>query len=138
MDDELARDRAQFASGIVVDAAMFVHSRCGPGLLESAYKVFLARELHLRGLHVQTEVPLPVTYRGAKVELGFRFDMLVDDALVVELKTVPSIARIHRAQVLSYLRLSGHRIGLLLNFQAPHLRDGIERFVNDEPWELPA
>ena len=80
---------------------------------------------------------IPVTYRGVKVELGLRVDMLVDEALVVELKTVRALAPIHHAQLLSYLRLSGHRIGLLLNFHTARLRDGLRRLVNDEPWELP-
>lgn len=137
MDDQATRDRADFASGIVITAAMFIHSRCGPGLLESAYKAFLARELRLRGLDVRTEVTIPVTYRGERVELGLRMDMLVDDALVVELKTVSALLPVHRAQVLSYLRFSGHRIGLLLNFHAGRLREGIARIVNDAPWELP-
>ena len=137
MDDQEARNRAELASAIVIDAAMFVHTRCGPGLMESAYKAFLARELRLRGLTVRTEVEIPVTYRGLKVELGLRVDMLVDEALVVELKTVRALAPIHHAQLLSYLRLSGHRIGLLLNFHAARLRDGLRRIVNDKPWEVP-
>ncbi|HEU5173613.1 MAG TPA: GxxExxY protein [Gemmatimonadaceae bacterium] len=138
MDDHATRDRADLASGIVVDAAIFIHSRYGPGLVESAYKAFLAHELRLRGLTVRTEVDIPVTYRGVKVELGLRLDMLVEEALIVELKTVSALAPIHHAQLLSYLRLSGHRIGLLLNFHAVRLRDGLRRLVNDEPWDPPA
>lgn len=137
MDDQAARDRADFASGIVIDAAMFVHSACGPGLLEGPYRVFLAEELRLRGLGVRTEVGVPVTYRGVRVDFGFRLDLLVEDALIVELKTVRALAPVHHAQLLSYLRLTGHRIGLLLNFHAERLRDGLKRVVDDRSWELP-
>lgn len=137
MDNQETRDRAQLAAAIVVDAAMFIHSKVGPGLLESAYKAFLAHELRLRGLTVRTEVEIPVTYRGMKLDLALRVDMLVDEALIVELKTVSALAPIHHAQLLSYLRLSGHRIGLLLNFHALRMRDGLRRLVNDSPWEMP-
>jgi GxxExxY protein len=137
MDDQAARDRADFASGIVIDSAMFVHSSYGPGLLESPYKAFLARELRLRGLAVRTEVGVPVTYRGLTADFGFRLDLLVEDALIVEIKTVKALAPIHHAQLLSYLRLTGHRVGLLLNFHAERLRDGLKRIVEDRSWEPP-
>ena len=137
MDDQAARDRADVASGIVVSAAMYIHSCCGPGLLEAPYKAFLARELRLRGLDVRTEVEVPVTFRGLKVDFGFRLDLLVEEALVVELKTVRALAPVHHAQLLSYLRLSGHRIGILLNFHSARLKDGLRRVVDDAPWELP-
>jgi len=137
MDDQRARDRAGLASSIVIDAAIFIHTRCGPGLLEGAYRAFLTHELRLRGLTVRSEVDVPVTYRGSKLELAFRLDLLVEEALVVELKAVKALAPIHHAQLLSYLRLSGHRMGLLINFHVPRLRDGIRRLVDDEPWEVP-
>ena len=137
MGDQSGCDRAELTSGVVIDAAMFVHSCVGPGLLESAYEAFLARELHLRGMGVRTQVEFPVVYRSLKIDIGFRLDMLVEDALVVELKCVGALAQIHRAQLLSYLRLSGHRVGLLINFHALHLRDGIKRVVDDGQWRLP-
>lgn len=137
MDDHVIDERAEVVSGVVLDAAMFVHSRVGPGLLESAYEAFLARELQLRGMSVRTQAEFPVTYRGLRIDIGFRLDMLVEESLVVELKCVGSLAAIHRAQLLSYLRLSGHRIGLLINFHALHLRDGIKRVIDDGEWRLP-
>jgi GxxExxY protein len=118
-------------SGQIVDAAMRVHSALGPGLLESAYEVCLAQELQERGLAVRTQVLLPVLYRGTRVELGYRVDMIVGEAVIVEVKTVASLLRVHEAQLLSYLRLSGHRVGLLLNFHELRLKNGIKRMVNE-------
>jgi len=118
-------------SGVVVDAAMRVHTALGPGLLERAYAACLTHELKKRGLKVMCEVPLPVVYDGIKLEAGYRIDMLVEDAVVVELKAVEAIAPIHQAQLLSYLKLSGKRVGLLINFHVLHLKDGIKRMVND-------
>ena len=116
-------------SGAVVGAAMKVHSALGPGLLESAYAVCLTHELVKRGLRVSCEVPLPVVYDGVRLEAGYRLDMLVEDIVIVELKAVESLAPIHQAQLLSYLKLSGKPIGLLINFHTLHLKDGIKRFV---------
>jgi len=118
-------------SGAVVDAAMRVHSVLGPGLLESAYATCLTHELRQRGLKVSCEVPLPVVYDGIKLDAGYRLDMLVEDAVIVELKAVEALAPIHQAQLLSYLKLSGKHVGLLINFHIVHLRDGIKRMVND-------
>lgn len=118
-------------SGAVIDAAMRVHSVLGPGLLESAYSACLAHELRRRGLKVLCEVPLPVVYDGVKLEAGYRLDMLVEDSVVVEVKAVESLAPIHQAQLLSYLKLSGKRVGLLINFHVLNLKDGIKRMVND-------
>jgi GxxExxY protein len=116
-------------SGAVVDAAMKVHSALGPGLLESAYAVCLTHELVKRGLRVNCQAPLPVVYDGVKLEAGYRLDMLVEDTVIVELKAVEALAPIHQAQLISYLKLSGKRIGLLINFHSLHLKDGIRRFV---------
>jgi GxxExxY protein len=116
-------------SGAVVDAAMKVHSALGPGLLESAYAVCLTHEPVKRGLKVNCEVPLPVVYDGVRLEAGYRLDMLVEDTVIVELKAVEALAPIHQAQLLSYLKLSGKPIGLLINFHTLHLKDGIKRFV---------
>jgi GxxExxY protein len=118
-------------SGAVVDAAMRVHSVLGPGLLESAYAACLTHELRKRGLKVSCEVPPPIVYGGIKLEAGYRIDMLVEDAVVVELKAVEAIAPIHQAQLLSYLKLSGKRVGLLINFHVLHLKDGIKRMINN-------
>jgi GxxExxY protein len=117
-------------TGQVVDAAMRVHSALGPGLLESAYEACLAYELASRGIGVRTQVPLPVMYRGTRIEVGYRIDLLVDDAVLVELKAVTKIAPIHEAQLLSYMKLSGHKAGLLINFHVPRLREGIKRLVH--------
>lgn len=118
-------------SGQIVDAAMRVHTHLGPGLLESAYQACLAYELQQRGLHIALQVPLPVEYEGIRVEAGYRIDLLVEDTILVELKAVDAIHPIHRAQLLSYLRLSGKRVGLIINFNVQRLRDGIVRLIND-------
>ena len=116
-------------SGAIVDAAMKVHSALGPGLLESAYAVCLRHELIKRGLRVTSEVPVPVVYDGIKLEAGYRLDPVVEDTVVVELKAIEALAPIHQAQVISYLKLTGKPIGLLINFHSLHLKDGIKRFV---------
>ncbi len=117
-------------TGEVIGAAIAVHRELGPGLLESAYEACLAYELSDRGMSVECQKSLPVVYRSVNVECGYRMDMVVEGALVVELKTVERIMPIHEAQLLSYLRLSGHRFGLLLNFNVNVLKDGIRRLVN--------
>jgi GxxExxY protein len=115
----------------VLDAAFAVHTELGPGLLESTYVACLKYELEARGLRVQAEVPCPVVYKGNKLaEIGYRIDLLVEGQLVIEVKAVEVIAAVHRAQLLSYLRHSGIRLGLLLNFHAVLLKDGIVRQVN--------
>lgn len=118
-------------SGMVVTSAMTVHSALGPGLLESAYEACLVRELELRGLRVRRQVMLPLRYRGAVLDVGYRLDLLVEEQVVAEVKAVKAIDPIHRAQLLSYLRLSGMRLGLLLNFHALRLKHGIVRMRND-------
>ena len=118
----------------IIGAAMEVHSALGPGLLESAYRACLLFELHRAGLKAEAQVELPVVYRGVKLDLGYRIDLLVEDAVIVELKSIDAIAPIHQAQLLSYLRLSGKNVGLLINFNVPHLRDGIKRLVNGRGW----
>jgi GxxExxY protein len=117
-------------SGAVITAAMKVHTALGPGLLEEPYKQCLAYELKNCGLKVNVELNLPVIYNAIKVEVGYRLDLLVEDAIIVELKAVQQIAPIHRAQLLTYLKLSRLRIGLLLNFNTVHLKDGIVRLIN--------
>lgn len=117
-------------SEATVDAAIRVHSQLGPGLLESTYRVCLAHELHRRGLPVRTEVPLPVDYDGLHIDAGYRLDMLVGESLILELKAVGRLLPIHEAQLLTYLKLSGHPVGLLMNFNVPLLKHGITRLVN--------
>jgi GxxExxY protein len=116
-------------SGAIVDAAMKVHSALGPGLLESAYAACLRHELFKRGLKVASEVPVPVVYDGIKLEAGYKLELLVEDTVVVELKAIEALAPIHQAQIISYLKLAGKPIGLLINFHSLHLKDGIKRFV---------
>jgi GxxExxY protein len=118
-------------SGQIVDAAMKVHSALGPGLLESAYEACLLFELHKRGLKAVNQVQLPVVYESVKIDAGYRIDLLVEDAVVVELKSVEEILPIHQAQLLSYLKLSGKKLGLLINFNTVHLKNGITRMVNN-------
>lgn len=125
----LAREGINRITGAVIDAAMKVHTVLGPGLLESAYEACLAHELRTRGHAVTTQVGLPVVYEGVKLELGYRIDLIVDDAVIVEVKAIEAIAPIHEAQILSYLKLSGRRVGLLLNFHVLHLKDGIRRMI---------
>ena len=114
---------------IVVDAALSVHRALGPGLLESVYETCLAYELTKRGLSVERQVIVPILYDGVEMESGLRLDMLVEHCLVVELKAVEAIQPIHRAQVLTYLKLTGHRLALLINFNVPLIREGISRII---------
>lgn len=113
-----------------VDSAMTVRSALGPGLLESAHEACLAHELKKRGLHVETQAGLPVTYDEQKLDLGYRIDILIEKRVILEIKAVEAIAPIHKAQLLSYLRLSGCHLGLLINFNVPLIKDGIVRMVN--------
>ena len=120
-------------SGIVADAAMKVHSALGPGLLESAYETCLIRELRKRGLRVESQVPIAVRYDGETLDVGYRADLLIEGTVLVELKSVERMLPIHKAQVLSYLRLSGREVGLLINFNVEHLKNGIKRVINSRP-----
>jgi len=115
---------------LVIDSAMKVHSALGPGLLESAYRACLAHELELRGLDVSQEKPLPVLYEGAEISVGYRIDLLLNQKVIVELKAVEKLLPIHTAQLLSYLKLSGCKLGFLINFNVLHLKDGFKRVVN--------
>ena len=117
-------------TGDVVDAAMRVHTALGPGMLESVYEKCLKHELVKRGLRVESQVWVPVIYDGVKIEGGYKIDLLVESEVVVELKVVEQILEVHKAQLLSHLKLSDKRVGLLINFNVVHLRDGIRRLVN--------
>lgn len=117
-------------SASIVDSAIAVHRELGPGLLESAYEACLAFELSERGIRVQRQVELPVVFRGHNVDAGYRLDLLVEDLVIVELKAVEQISPLHKAQLLSYLKLSSKPIGLLMNFNVRLLKDGITRLAN--------
>jgi GxxExxY protein len=120
-------------SGSVVDAAMRVHMALGPELLESVYEKCLKHELTRRGLRLETQVWLPVIYDGIQIEGGYKIDLLIEGQVVVELKVVEQMLEIHKAQLLSYLKLADKRVGVLINFNVVHLRDGIRRLVNNFP-----
>jgi GxxExxY protein len=122
---------------IVIGAAMQVHSALGPGLLESAYEACLVYELADAGLNVKRQVELPVFYRDVNIDCGYRLDLLLEDLVIVELKAVEKIIPVHEAQLLSYLKLSGKKVGLLINFNVVHLRDGIKRMVNNYKESIP-
>jgi len=126
-DDITARTNE--VSGLVVSAAMKVHTALGPGLLESAYEACLAHELRKQNLTVATQLILPVVYDGLRMDLGYRIDLLAEDCVIVELKCVNAISPVHEAHLLSYLRLSGKHVGLLINFHVRSLRDGIRRMI---------
>ena len=117
-------------TGSIVDAAMKVHTALGPGLLESVYEKCLKHELTKRGFRVESQLWLPVMYDGVEIEGGYKIDLLVEGEVVVELKVVEQLLEVHKAQLLSYLKLSNKQVGLLINFNVVHLRDGIRRMVN--------
>ena len=117
-------------SGIILDAAIAVHSALGPGLLESAYEASLCYELSTRGLKFQAQVPLAVQYRGVKLDVAYRIDLIVEDLVIVELKAVEKLLPVHEAQLLSYLKLSNKKLGLLIDFHVLRLKDGYKRIVN--------
>src|SRR5271165_2372808 len=127
--------RVNQITGRIITGAMHVHSLLGPGLLESAYQACLAHELRKRGLDVAGQVGLPVVYDGEKIELGYRIDLIVENLVIAEVKCVEAIHPVHQAQLLSYMRLSGVGVGLLINFHVAHLRDGIKRMVDGKDWE---
>ena len=115
----------------IISAAIAVHRELGPGLLESAYEACLVYELVQRGLSIEQQKNLPVIYRDVRVDCGYRIDLFVEKQVIVELKAVEKLEPIHKAQLLSYLKLSGCKVGLLINFNVKILKDGIHRIVND-------
>lgn len=124
-EDEVARQ--------IVDAAYQVHTTLGPGLMESVYEVVLAHELGQRGLAVARQVPVGVTYKNIRFDLGFRADMVVDNVVLVELKSVETLLPVHKKQVLTYIKVADLRLGLLVNFGAARIKDGITRIANNLP-----
>jgi GxxExxY protein len=121
--------RINSITGAIIDCSIIVHKELGPGLLESVYEVCLLKELIDKGLSVKRQLALPVIYKGEKIDIDFKIDLLVEDEVVVELKAVESILPVHEAQILTYLKLSDKQIGLLLNFNTKLLKDGIRRYV---------
>ena len=121
-DEDLTRE--------IIGSAIEVHKVLGPGLLESAYEVCLCHELHLRGISFQSQLPLPVVYKGMRLETELRIDLMVEDCVLVELKCVEAMSPIFDAQLLTYLKLTGKRLGLLINFNVPLLKNGIKRIVH--------
>jgi GxxExxY protein len=117
-------------SEAVLGAAIEVHRELGPGLLESVYEMALCRELWIRQVKVERQVPVPVAYKGEELECQIRIDVLVESSVIVEVKAVEKLAPIHRAQLLTYLKLTGHRVGLLLNFNTELLKHGMRRILN--------
>lgn len=117
-------------SSIIIGSAIEVHKQLGPGLLESSYEICLAYELRIRGLEVETQIALPVIYKEVNLEAGYRIDILVNKKVIIEIKSVDGFSDIHLAQILTYLKLSDLRLGLLLNFNVPKMTDGLKRVVN--------
>jgi GxxExxY protein len=120
-------------SQVILDAAFLVHTKTGPGLLETVYEILLAHELRKQDLLVQRQVPIPIRYDDLEFDEGFRADLLIEDKVIVELKSVEKLIPVHSKQVLTQLRLSKRRLGLLINFGEVHLKNGIERIVNGLP-----
>jgi len=118
---------------IIIDTSLKIHKELGPGLLESVYEVILAYELEKKGLIVQRQVPINIIYEGIQFDEAFRADLLVNDMVLVELKSIELINNAHRKQLQTYLKLSGKKLGYLLNFGAPLMKEGIVRAVNDLP-----
>lgn len=122
-------ERVEDVARMTVNAAFRVHQALGPGLLESVYEVCLCHELHKYGLSFERQVSLPVLYDGLKLDAGLRLDVIVESALILELKAVEQIAPVHKAQLLTYLKLTGIRLGLLINFNVPLIKNGIQRVI---------
>jgi len=130
MTDEAPENRV---SGVIVDAAIKVHRVLGPGLLESVYQVALAHELRSRGLGLRVELPIDIQYEGLRIENAFKADIVVESLVLIELKSIEKLSPVHFKQTLTYLRLTGLRLGLLINFGAGLVRDGIHRVVLGMP-----
>jgi GxxExxY protein len=118
-------------TGAIVDAAMKVHTALGPGMLESVYERCLRHELTKRGLRVESQLWIPIIYDGIEIEGAYKIDLLVEDSVIVELRVVEHLLEVHKAQLLSYLKLTDKHVGLLINFNVVHLRDGVRRMVNN-------
>ena len=124
-------------SSNIIGSAIEVHKILGPGLLESAYEECLCHEFNVRGLLYERQKPLPILYKGKKLDCGYRLDLVVEDKIILELKACEKIEPIHKAQLLTYLKISGLNLGLLLNFNVPLMRDGVTRVVNEFNEKVP-
>ncbi len=129
----LENQRLDQISHGIIGAAIEVHCHLGPGLLESAYEACLVFEIKKLGMKVEEQKPLPVVYKEVKLDCGYRLDLVVEDEIIVEIKAIEMLLPIHDAQLLSYLRLTRKKVGLLMNFHVPVLKDGLKRIVNDFP-----
>lgn len=129
-NNRLEKDELNNLSGIILDSALRVHREIGPGLLESVYQECLVLELRNRGVRVEREVQVKLQYLNTPIDKEYRIDLLVEDEIILELKSVETILKVHEAQVVSYLRLSKKRLGFLINFNVPLIKDGFKRFVN--------
>jgi GxxExxY protein len=127
------KERLDSITGTIINCAIEVHRALGPGLLESAYEACLAFELTEQGLKIERQKPLPVVYRDVKLDCGYRLDILVEESVIVEIKVVEHLAPIHKTQLLSYLKLSECKVGLLINFNVKVLKSGVIRMVNNFP-----
>lgn len=114
----------------VIGIALTLHRQVGPGLLESAYEAAMAHELTKKGFHVRQQIPMPIVYDGQEMGIGYRIDIVVNDLVIIEVKSVETLLPVHYSQLLTYLRLSGKKLGLLINFNSEKLKDGIHRIVN--------
>ncbi|MDR3456107.1 MAG: GxxExxY protein [Verrucomicrobiae bacterium] len=123
-------DAVEFLAKAVVDSAFAVHKELGPGLLESAYEACLSHELKLRGVNHQVQLPVPLNYKGIRVEIGYRADVIVEEKLLIELKAVDELLPVHTAQVITYLRIKRFPLGLLINFNEVLIKHGIHRILN--------
>ena len=135
MDAEIlnakSRDELNEISGKIIEYSINVHKELGPGMLEGAYEICLMHELVRNGLSVERQVLLPIQYQGIKLDAGYRIDLLVENSVIIELKAIDRLLPVHEAQLLSYLRMSELRVGLLINFNVRLLRDGVRRVVNN-------
>ncbi len=126
----MKKEQVNKLTGIILDCSIEVHRNLGPGLLESVYEVCLCKELSLRGIRFLIQVQLPVNYKGEKLEAEYRIDILVEDEIIVEIKACETLHPVYIAQVLTYLKLSDKKLGLLINFNVPKLIDGYKRIIN--------
>lgn len=126
----MQKEQLNKLSGIILDCSIEVHRNLGPGLLESVYEVCLCKELSLKGINFQRQVLLPVNYKGEKLDADYRIDVLVEDEIIIELKSVEQMNPVYEAQLLTYLKLADRKLGLLINFNVPRLIDGFKRMLN--------
>jgi GxxExxY protein len=127
----MTREHYDILSKEILDASIFVHKEMGPGLLESVYELCLDKELSLRNIKTNRQVALPLRYRGYEIDKEFRIDLLIEDEIIIEIKAVDYLLPVHEAQIISYLKLADKKLGFLINFNVPLLKNGFKRFVNN-------